>query len=138
MRDNRFYLEAGDLEALSGALASAGDRSGRVVDRFLKESGGAEIQRRIVDRLPVSGRHWKGKPPGARQARPFRQQFAPLAVTISTQPAYRYLYFPDDGGNTRRHRGNQQFMLRGAEAAKPAILEGILGALTESILEERT
>lgn len=138
MSDNRFYLDAEDLEALSGAMASAGERSGLVVDRFLEESGGAEIQHQIMDRLPVSGRRWKGKPPGAKQTRPFRQQFAPLAVTIYTQPAYRYLYFPDDGGNTQRHRGNQQFMLRGAEAAKPAILEGILGALTESILEERT
>ena len=47
------------------------------------------------------------------------------SVIFKSSPAWNYLYFPDDGSNTVRHRGNQQFMLRGAQDAAPKIADEI-------------
>ena len=54
-----------------------------------------------------------------------------LSVTIKTVNAYNYLYFPDDGSNTKKHAGNQQFMASGAENASDRIMELCIGHLTE-------
>ena len=54
-----------------------------------------------------------------------------LAVTIKTKPKYDYLYFPDDGSNTRRHVGNQQFMRRGAEKSRDRIIDICVGRLAQ-------
>lgn len=51
-------------------------------------------------------------------------------MTVSTTAKFRYLYFPDDGGNTKRHAGDQHFMFRGAQAAAPSVMERCVAALT--------
>lgn len=131
--DRRFYLNAEDIQTLQDAMEGAGDQAGRVIDRYLHDTGGGEIEQRITDRLPVSGRRWKGKRSGAKQSKPFRQQFSPLAVTTTTQTNYNYLYFPDDGSNTVRHYGGQHFMLHGAEDARESIVDGIMEQLMNAI-----
>lgn len=46
---------------------------------------------------------------------------------------YNYLYFPDDGENTYRHNGDQEFMRRGAEEATENIIDQCVSALVEEI-----
>ena len=62
----------------------------------------------------------------------FNQDEDILTVTIAARGRYHYLYFPDDGSNTRRHVGNQEFMRRGAEAAAGKIIDICLGRLAEA------
>ena len=97
------------------------------MDLFIFEGWGEDL----YAVLPSSGRRWKGKKRPARSAMPrsFDQDDDLLAVTIAARGVYHYLYFPDDGSNTRKHAGNQQFMYRGAERASPKIIELCLGKL---------
>ena len=61
--------------------------------------------------------------------RSFNQDDDMLAVTVAARGKYSYMYFPDDGSNTEKHRGNQQFMKRGAERATERIIELCTGRL---------
>jgi len=82
--------------------------------------------------IPSSGRQWRGKRAPAASADSLQQlNTEMLAVTIKSKTAYNYLYFPDDGTNTIRHAGNQQFFQRGAEEAADTVVELCLGKLTE-------
>lgn len=101
----------------------------RVINDVLHNEGAEVIQNKIESILPVSGRNWKKKKKAASAAKPFTHVDELLAVTVKTRNAYGYLYFPDDGGNTKRHAGNQQFMMRGAENSEDRIIEICLGKL---------
>lgn len=81
--------------------------------------------------IPVSGKTWKGKAPAAKTGKPFRDIKSNLAVQITTASKYGYLYFPNDGTNTRRHVGNQQFFEKGGEAVQDEIIERCIGKLTQ-------
>lgn len=101
----------------------------KVINDVLHNEGAEVIQNKIESILPVSGRSWKKKKKPASAAKPFTHVDELLAVTVKTRTAYGYLYFPDDGGNTKRHVGNQQFMMRGAENSEDRIIEICLGKL---------
>ena len=101
----------------------------RVINDVLHNEGADVIQRNIANILPVSGRNWNKKKKPASVAKPFEHRDSLLAVTIASKGYYHYLYFPDDGGNTKRHAGNQQFMTRGAENSEDRIIEICLGKL---------
>ncbi len=101
----------------------------KVINDVLHNEGAEVIQNKIEGILPVSGRSWKKKKKPASAAKPFTHIDELLAVTVKTRTAYGYLYFPDDGGNTKRHVGNQQFMMRGAENSEDRIIEICLGKL---------
>ena len=144
MADNSFNLflnrgswnmyDAGTVDRITGAMEAYGAEAERVVNDVIHGEGALEIRRRIANLLPESGRKWRGKQRPARTAMPaaFDQDEDVLAVTIAARDHYHYLYFPDDGSNTRRHVGNQQFMLRGAEAAADKIIDICLGRLAEA------
>lgn len=132
MSDSRkFYLNDDDLRYLQDTIEAVGAGAGQIIDRYLQDTGGDEIEHHI--QIPVSGRRWKGKKRAARDTKPFRQQFSSLAVTIHTRQGYHYLYFPDDGSNTVHHYGGQHFMLRGAEDARETIVDGIAEQLMAAI-----
>lgn len=64
---------------------------------------------------------------------PFREEQGNLYVVVKTKTPYNYLYFPDDGENTYRHNGNQEFMRRGAEEATEKIIDQCVSALVKEI-----
>lgn len=127
----RFELNAGDLDALQTQMMEYGEGAGQKIDEVLHGEGAREIDQKIMQLLPESGRHWKGKKAAARSAQPFTQEDGTLSVTIKTVSNYHYLYFPDDGSNTRKHAGNKQFMHTGAENASGKIIDLCIGKLTE-------
>ncbi len=124
-------LDASDVDQLQEIMEQYGESAERVINDVLHGEGAEEIKRQIARILPASGRHWAGKAAPARSAMPrkFDQDEDLLSVTIAARGRYNYLYFPDDGSNTRKHAGNQQFMLRGAERATEDIIEMCLGRL---------
>ena len=129
-----FEFDAGSIDDLYDKMVSYGAGSGQIIDKVLRSEGAEEIKKQIARLLPSSGRHWKGKAPAASSAMPgrFDQDNGELSVTIAARGKYHYLYFPDDGSNTRKHAGNKQFMLHGAEAAAPKVVEMCVGKLAEA------
>ena len=101
----------------------------KTINDVLYSEGAEVIQNEIESILPASGRSWKKKKKPASTAKPFTHVDELLAVTVKTRTAYGYLYFPDDGSNTKRHAGNQMFMQRGAENSEDRIIEICLGKL---------
>lgn len=124
-------LEWSRFEALRQRMLDFGECAGQIVDEVLHGEGAETIKYNIALLLPKSGRTWHGKvaPASAAGESLFRQYDKPLKVTVATAYKYNYLYFPDDGSNTRRHVGNQQFMLRGAEAATDEVVAQCINAL---------
>lgn len=127
-------VDAGELDQLAEAMQQFGEGSGQIVDEVLHGEGAEEIKQRIAGLLPASGRTWRGKAAPARSVMPgqFKQDNESQAVTIVARGKYGYLYFPDDGSNTRRHAGNQRFMERGAEAAADRVIDLCLGRLVDA------
>ena len=128
-----FEFDAGSIDDLYETMVSYGAGSGQIIDKVLRTEGAEEIKKQIARLLPSSGRHWKGKAPAASSAMPgrFDQDNGELSVTIAARGEYHYLYFPDDGCNTRYHAGNKQFMLHDAAEAAPKVVELCVGKLTE-------
>lgn len=124
-------FDAGDMEEFTSLMDQYGDAAQRVVNDVLHKEGAQEIKKQITHLLPASGRSWKGKGASAKAAMPgkFEQDDDLLAVTIAARGKYHYLYFPDDGSNTRKHVGNQRFMKKGAEKATSKIIDLCLGKL---------
>lgn len=127
-------FDASSIDALTDKMKEYGAGSGQIIDKVLRSEGAEEIKKQIARLLPSSGRHWKEKAPAASSAMPgrFDQDNGELSVTIAARGKYHYLYFPDDGSNTRKHAGDKQFMLHGAEAAAPKVVEMCVGKLAEA------
>lgn len=122
-----FKLDSSQFERLQEAMQRYPGYAGREVDDVLHNEGGRLISEEIMRLLPASGRTWKGKKPAAKSTKPFTQTNEPLAVIIRTKTAYNYLYFPDDGTNTKHHIGYKgkprEFMKSGAENQAAKIME---------------
>ena len=117
-----FHIDIEKVENMVKVFGTAGQRAEAIVNDVLHNEAGPIIETNIMQLLPQSGRIWKGKKPAAKNAAPFQEVNGNLSVTVTTKSNYHYLYFPDDGSNTKRHVGNQQFMFRGAEQAAPDII----------------
>lgn len=53
-----------------------------------------------------------------------------LSLTVKAVKAFHYLYFADDGTNTRRHIGDQRFFERGGEDVQGDIIQRCIDKLT--------
>lgn len=127
-----FELDYDEVEELQKVMEDYGTGAQRIINDVLHGEGGQKIKEQIHMLIPSSGRQWRGKRAPAASADSLQQlNEEMLAVTIKSKTVYNYLYFPDDGTNTVRHAGNQQFFMRGAEAASDAVVEMCLGKLTE-------
>lgn len=82
--------------------------------------------------IPTSGATWKGKKPAAKSGNSMESVNYNLAVEVKTTKNYQYLYFPNDGTNTRRHAGQQFFFEKGAEAVQNDIIARCISKLTEN------
>lgn len=132
-----FYLDAKEFDKVAQTIEKYSDRSvaEQIINDYLANEGGKKIKEYIRAILPVSGRTWNGKKAAASQTDPFRIQGENLAVKVYAKGNYHYLYFPDDGSNTRRHRGDQQFMFRGGEKAGDEIVNGVIDKLVKRLEE---
>lgn len=134
-----FKADCSDFERLERRMAEYGPGSGQAIDRVLHGDGAQLIKRAIPARIHPSGRKWPGKAasisgnPGGGSR--LSQDDASLQVTVAARGRLGYLYFPDDGASTRKHAGDQQFMLRGAEDAQSDILDRCIAGLVEEFNE---
>lgn len=99
------------------------------INDVLHNEAGTLIHDEVMRLLPESKRTWKGKKKAAKATKSLMIVEGNLAVTVKTKKAYGYLYFPDDGSNTKNHAGNQRFFERGGEAKKDEIIDLCIGRL---------
>ena len=121
-----------EFEKLERAINNFPGSAEDAINAVLHNEGGPLIQAAIQPLIPVSGKHWKGKKSPARTSNSLRSTNENLAVTVRSAKSYQYLYFPDDGTNTRRHVGNQQFFRRGAESVADEIIDRCVGSLIKN------
>ena len=93
------------------------------INEVLHGEGATLIGESIDQLVPESGRRFKGHTSGAKGSNWQSYDMKNLSVTVAARGKRGYLYFPDDGTNTRRHAGNQQFFRRGAEAATDDVVD---------------
>lgn len=121
-----------DTEKLQAVMKAYQGEVETAINDVLHNEAAPLAEEAIQRLIPVSGKHWKGKAPAAKTAKSLRNIPANLAVTVTTEKKYQYLYFPNDGTNTRRHVGNQQFFEKGGEAVQNEIIERCIGRLTNN------
>ena len=119
------------IERLERAISNFPGNAEETINAVLHSEGGQLIQDAIQPLIPQSGKHWKGKKAPARTGNSLRSTNENLAVWVRSSKSYQYLYFPDDGSNTRRHVGNQQFFYRGAMSVKNEVIDRCVGRLTQ-------
>lgn len=104
------------------------------INEILHKQAPEEVKKSILalPDFPVSGRTWKGKRKAAKSGNPFTEQTYNLGFTVRSRKQYNYLYFPDDGSNTTKHAGNQNFMGRGLDKSIDTILDQVLVAFDDS------
>lgn len=125
-----FRMNDEDFAKLQTAIENFPGDAEAGINEILHNEGSQAIQEAVRRLMPMSGKSWKGKNPPAKTSKSLRDKKENLSVTVRTSKNYQYLYFPDDGINTRRHVGNQRFFLRGGEAAKNEIIERCITKLT--------
>lgn len=129
-----FKSDFSEIEALQQKMEEFGAGAGQIIDQVIHGEGAEDIKERIALLIPRSGRRWSKHNRAAADAMPgaFRQDNEMLSVTIAARGTYGYLYFPDDGTNTKKHAGNLQFMKRGAEAASTKVINRCIQKLIEN------
>lgn len=108
-------LDFSGVDTLQKAMRAYQGDTEKVINDVLHNEAGELIHDAVKRLIPVSGKEWRGKKPAAAKSNSLMIVGENLSVTVKTRPVYNYLYFPDDGTNTRRHVGNQQFFQRGGE-----------------------
>lgn len=128
----RFTLSYEDTDRLADAVKRFPGDAEKVINDTLHGYGAELIAERIKKYMPVSD---KTKGTHAVDAASLRHTDSHLSTTVLSAKKYHYLYFPDDGTNTRRHVGNQQFFRRGAEDASGEIVDTLVEKLSQSFEE---
>lgn len=127
-----FRVDVTEFERLQNAIKNFPGDAESVINEVLHNEGSQLIQDAVRNLIPVSGREWKGKKPAAKSAKSLTDLKGNLFVEVRTTKNYQYLYFPDDGTNTKNHAGNQQFFLKGAETQQEAIIDLCISKLIDS------
>lgn len=96
----------------------------KTITDYLHGKGYEQLEGSIRRLMPVSDRNKEH----AKDGRSLRDREAGsnLSVTVGTTSKYHYLYFPDDGTKTMRHRGERFFFFQGAKDEEKNIIDGIL------------
>lgn len=128
---SRLDLEMKDFERLQQAMVEFQGNSAKIINQVFHNEGVQWVSDEIQRLMPVSGRDWNGKASPAKGSKSLTNEKENLSFTVKTIKKYQYLYFPDDGSNTKRHAGNQQFFERGGEAKQSDIIDRCVLRLTE-------
>jgi hypothetical protein len=118
-----FEMDAKEVERLFEVIRKFPDTAEKSINEVFRNEAPEMVEESIRLLMPMSGKTWKGKAPPARTAKSLEKSFGNLSFMVKTKGKYGYLYFPDDGSNSRRHVGNQQFFKRGGEMEQRRIVD---------------
>lgn len=132
----RFEMDTNEVERLYNAIRNFPGNAEEAINDVFHNDAPPLVSDAIKRLIPTSGRTWRGKAPAAKMAKSSvterKDERKNLAFAVGTTAKYHYLYFPDDGSNTRRHVGNQQFFQRGGEAKQSEIVDRCITRITEN------
>lgn len=127
-----FKVQFSEVDRLQQAMEQYAGNTEDAINEVLHDEGTTQlVQERIRALMPVSGKRWKGKKPAAKTSQSMKNEMGNLFVEIKNAKNYQYLYFPNDGSNTRRHVGQQFFFERGGEMAQDEIVDRCVNRLTQ-------
>lgn len=126
-----FSVDIREFDKLQKAMQEFQGNTEATINDVLHSEASPLIQEEIKLLMPVSGKTWTGKKPAAKTAKSLTDYKSNLSITVASAKNYAYLYFPDDGTNTRRHVGDQQFFKRGGEAAQDDIVDRCVRRLVD-------
>ena len=127
----RFEMDAKEVERLFNTVKNFPGNAEKSINEVFHNDAPPIVSEEIKRLMPVSGKSWKGKAPAAKGAKSLTDETANLSFTVKTTGKYHYLYFPDDGTNTRRHVGNQQFFNRGGENKTAEIVDRCINRIVK-------
>lgn len=127
----RFEMDAKEVERLFNTVKNFPGNAEKSINEVFHNDAPPIVSEEIKRLMPVSGKTWKGKAPAAKGAKSLTDETANLSFTVKTTGKYHYLYFPDDGTNTRRHVGNQQFFNRGGDNKTPEIVDRCINRIVK-------
>ena len=130
---SRLSLDYNQITSTIDNFEEVKDRAETIINNVLHNSGADLIKSNIYPLINNSGREWQGKPKHAKTVKSLTDKKENLGLVTKSKRTYNYLYFADDGSNTKRHQGNQQFMLRGAEKSIDEISQNIIKRIIETI-----
>jgi hypothetical protein len=122
-----------EFENLQDAMKAYTGNTEAAINEVLHGKASEILEAEIYRLMPVSGRKWKGKKPAAKSAKSLMSSPGNLSITVRTTKNYQYLYFPDDGTNTKRHAGNKQFFFQSGDNKKSEIVDRCITRLIEEI-----
>lgn len=123
-----FNINSSDFERLQETIKNYPDRAEKAINEVFRSQEVSDlVYDKIKNLMPKSeGKGWKGKAPHAKDSKSLRSTNENLSLTVRNAKRYQYLYFPNDGTNTKRHRGQQFFFEGGGEAATGDIVDGCI------------
>lgn len=126
-----FSMDESNVIALEETIKEYQEGAEEKINRYLHDTGYSKFEQSIINAMPESGRQWKGKRTAAKNSKSLqdKDKNENLAVTIRARTEYGYLYFPNDGTNTVRHQGNQQFFKKGVEEKQDEAVNDLIDAL---------
>lgn len=127
----RFEMDSTEVDRLFAAIRNFPGNAEKSINEVFHNEAPPLVADEIRRLMPTSGLMWKGKKPAAKTAKSLTDEKANLSFTVKTKGDYHYLYFPDDGTNTRRHVGNQQFFKRGGEAKQSEIVDRCIARVVD-------
>ena len=120
----RFEMDTKEIERLHNAIRNFPGKAEESINDIFHNDAPPMVEETVKLLMPMSGRSWAGKIPAARTSKSLTKETdRNLSFAVKTTGKYHYLYFPDDGSNTRRHVGNQQFFKRGGEMRQHEIVD---------------
>lgn len=125
-------MNADAVERIYEAIRNFPTDAETTINGVFHGEGSEMLQESITLLMPVSD---KKKGTHAKYSQSLRSTTGNLFVIIRAKKNRQYLYFPDDGTNTYRHVGNQQFFRRGAEAVQDEIIDMTVGRLVQRFEE---
>lgn len=129
-----FRLDTAEFDRLQRAIKNFPVNAEEVITETLHEEAGPILKEEILRLMPRSDvKPWKGKLPHAKDSKSLTDTKGNLSITVRSAKKYQYLYFPDSGENTVRHRGNQQFFMRGGENKQKEIIDRCISRLVGEV-----
>lgn len=130
---SRVDLDYHELISSIENFEQATEKTESIINNIIHNSGADLIKSNIYPLIHNSGREWKGKPKHAKEAKSLTDVKENLGLITKSKKTYSYLWFADDGSNTERHQGNQQFMLKGVEKSIDEISNKIIQRIIQEI-----
>lgn len=119
----RFEMDSKEVDRLFQTVKDFPGNAERSINEVFHNEAPPLVEEAIYWLMPMSGKTWAGKKAPARTAKSLTKETSNLAFAVKSKTVYNYLYFPDDGTNTRRHIGDQQFFRRGGEMKQSEIVD---------------